>query len=687
MNDWYKRSWRRCIIDMHIGDSDDRYLSKLDVNRYVDMFRLNKVDSVIVIAQAMTGLCYYPTKYGEMHKTLNGRDILGEAIRSCREQNLNIVLYYTLIFDNWAFYNHPEWRIITADGKELDEKLFGRTKVVCPNNPEYRELVVKRVTEVASRYDFDGIRFDMTFWPHICYCKHCLDKYAGETGGEPPRVVDWQNPEWVRFQRTRERWINEFAQMATSLVRTIKPDVTVEHQSSTYTFSWKEGITSDFSKSSDLLEGDFYGGHAGGSFACKLFYNLSDHWPFCYETSSGVSLQDHMTIKSKALLETKVSMALANGGAFLFIDAIDPVGTFRHEVHATMGDIFKNTEKYLPYLGGELCQEAAIYFSTESKMTFDDNGKPVMKASGKSPHLDALMQTTGALIRHNIPFGVVTKKNIHDLSKYKVLILPNVLMMDDEECAGIRAYVKAGGKIYASKFTSLTTKDGNRLDNFMLSDVFGASYEGETAESFTYIGGIGNGSELLGGSTTEYPLSLYSSQLTVRASDDADILAKTVLPFVHPKEHRFIASILNHPPGNATDYDAAILNRYGQGLSLYMAGDLENSEFHEETFAGLIRFLAGEPFTVESNAPKPVELTTFHQPNRSRYIVNMLNFQDPMPNLPVYDINVRLRIMDRSIKSVLSITDGIELNFSATGGFAEFTVPKLETYQMIEVRY
>ena len=77
----------------------------------------------------------------------------------------------------------------------------------------------------------------------------------------------------------------------------------------------------------DFLQGDFYGDALQGSFVRKLLEDLTPSRPFGYETSFSVSLQDHTARKSEALLEAKASAAIADAAAFIFIDAIDPVGT------------------------------------------------------------------------------------------------------------------------------------------------------------------------------------------------------------------------------------------------------------------------------------------------------------------------------------------------------------------------
>lgn len=70
----------------------------------------------------------------------------------------------------------------------------GRYGIVCPNNPEYREYVKACLTEMNTMYDFEGMFLDMTFFPEVCYCASCRERYKKETGKELPRKIDWKDP-------------------------------------------------------------------------------------------------------------------------------------------------------------------------------------------------------------------------------------------------------------------------------------------------------------------------------------------------------------------------------------------------------------------------------------------------------------------------------------------------------------
>jgi len=55
---WYERSYRRNLVDMHVEDWDERFLSQLDPKSYVKMLKLANVKSAMVYANSHVGYCY-----------------------------------------------------------------------------------------------------------------------------------------------------------------------------------------------------------------------------------------------------------------------------------------------------------------------------------------------------------------------------------------------------------------------------------------------------------------------------------------------------------------------------------------------------------------------------------------------------------------------------------------------------
>jgi hypothetical protein len=682
---WYRRTYRRNVVDMHITDIDERFMGQFDAARYVEMLLLAQVQSAVVYAHSHAGLCFYPSKVGPMHGGLRGRDIVAEVVDLCHRSGIHVVLYQSLIHDTWAYRAHPEWRIIGADGKGIAER--SRYGVCCPNSP-YRLYATAMANEICETFDVEGIRYDMTFWPAVCYCTHCQQRWAQEEQGDLPVIVDWQNPRWVRFARARETWLVEFASLLTQTAKDANPALTVEHQSSTYPLGWRFGVTTRLAAENDFLQGDFYGDALQGSFVRKLFYNLTPARPAGFETSIATDLRDYTALKTEDLLRAKASAALADGCAFVFIDAIDPLGTLNPEVYRRMRRVFDDTKGYEPHLGGELCQDVAVYLSTQSKYDPADNGRAVddPHLSTRIPHVEAVLSVCKSLLHRHVPFGVITDRNLDALWRHQAVILPNVLMVDQREVDAFRAYVRGGGSLYVSGSTALTTGDGTRQPDFLLADVLGVSYRGETEERFTYIAPMSGYESLYGAYTRRHPPGLHGSQVIVDVRPGTQVLGELVLPYTDPADPIRFASIHNNPPGIYTGHPAVVLNHYGDGRAIYVAGELEKAAAHRHVFFALLQLLVG-PLSFEADAPVSVEVTLFDDREGQRFVVNLVNFQPELPNIPVDGIAVRIRLAGRTPKRLLHVPHGGELPYAVKDEHLSFIAPRLETYAMFTLEY
>lgn len=92
-----------------------------------------------------------------------------------------------------------------------------------------------------------------------------------------------------------------------------------------------------------------------------------------------------------------------------------------------------------------------------------------------------------ALIQGKVPFDIIFDDNLKDLTKYRVLALPDQECLNDEQMNLIRQFVRGGGGLVATEHTSLYTPWRQRRRDFGLKDLLGlnappwrGSYEPET---------------------------------------------------------------------------------------------------------------------------------------------------------------------------------------------------------------
>lgn len=682
---WYESSYRRCLVDMHIEDWDPRFLARFDPAAYVGLMKSAGVQTVMFYANSCVGLCNWPTTSARMHRGLGGRDAVGEVTRRCHAEGMSVVLYYSVVFNNWAYDHDPSWRIIAAGGRPsreapAEKDAYGLRYGLCCPNTGYRDFAVEQVRELCRGYEFEGIFYDMTFWPAVCYCPSCRARFARELGGEMPRVIDWEDPGWRAFQRKREEWISEFTELLTTTVKEMRPGATVEHQLSSIRAPWRYGITERVLGCSDYCGGDFYGGFLEHSFIAKLYHNATSRLPFEIHTSRcHGGLNDHTSTKPRETLETNACLYLAHRGAFLVIDAIDPAGTLDPRAYEVVRAVFEATRRYEEHLGGSLCQDVGIYFSLASKRDPAETGRSVTDYTFDYPHLVSALGAARALKQHHVPFGVICRRNLGDLRRHRVIVLPNVLEMDEEEVGAFRRFLADGGGIYASGYTARTE----------LARVLGIVCGGETREAITYLAPTSRGVDLLPGVSAAYPLTLNCRQMLLETRDPDAVLATTTLPYTDPADLSRFASIHSNPPGVPTDHPALLRLRHGKGTALWAAGAIECGDppRHRSIFVGMVRSLAGRSFSFEADAPAAVEITLFHQPDRKRFILNLVNEQEEAPPIPVSGARVRVRTEGRGKCRAVLLPDETPLASRQIEGCTEIDIPTLEIFRMVALNY
>lgn len=672
MNDWYKRCYVRLLIDNHISEDDASFMTRFDPENYVAMVRKAGVEAAMVYATCHNGNCYYRTRVGHMHANLDGRDIFGETVDLLRREGIVPVAYYTSVFHNHSAMTHPEWRLTLPDGTQHR----GRYWWSCPNNDDYRDFVLGQIAEVIA-YDVDGIFNDMTFWPGICVCPSCRRKYMDETGREIPANIDWHSPEWVAFQRFRERSMAAFAQAVSASIRAAK-DMTVTHQTSTIMHGWMQGYTLGIAAACDYTSGDFYGGKYQHVIGSKVLAAASRNMPYEFMTSRCVNLRDHTSMKSEAELTAEAATTLANAGAFFFIDAINPDGTLEAEVYERLGAVstklrpFTDTvRKHQPVIAAD----KAFYYSSAAYVD-DRTTAGIMTPGGGKPAVDEMIGTSIVLTRSHIPFRAVTSETA-DFDGLDTIVMNNVMFTSEEENERLRAFVRHGGTLIATGTTSLYQPDGTTSGDFGLADVFGVSFTGNRTSRFHYLSFVDR----------HWLVSAHASAPMVRATS-ATTLARIAEPLFDP-DARAYASIHSNPPGRTTDAAGLAVNSFGNGTCVYLASPVLSLQQDAQQMFGQWLFRTFSPSTVilDTNAPPCVEITVNRSTVEDAWLIGFVNYQKELPNVPVHDLSVTLRLPGAELVRCIRVSDGSPMQPLTDENGITLRIPRLETIEMVELKH
>jgi hypothetical protein len=708
MEKWYQSRYRRTLLDMHIEDWDDKFLSQYDPEHYFKQIQKGEINAAMIYVQSHVGLCYWPTKTGVMHRAMIGKeDQVKRLFDLCNQNDIKTILYYSEIFNNREYERHPDWRMLDYKGQGSREH-GGRYGLCCPNSEGYQEFLKVQIQEFSEYFQFDGVFFDMTFWPVVCYCPSCQKRWAEHHSTPMPHTIDWNDPEWLEFNRLRHEWLGEYALMLTAEVKKHRPEASVEHQYGNSLGIWRFGNNENITLASDYIGTDLYGGVYEQSFACKAWYHLTQNPPFQYMTSRAYpSLQEHTTTKTYDQLRQCVAMTYLHHGASFLIDAIDPIGTIDDRVYDLIGKIFGEVKQYEPYLDkGKLAYDVCLYFNLNGKMDVEENGADVMDpirrpsfhAKVPNPHFEALMGASKALAEHHIPYSIINSWKPEDMEGHKVVALPDAPFISDQEADVILRYVEQGGALYLSKHSAPQ----------IVERVFSVRAEGLTDHYITYLSPTADDGFMQDLYSRQHPMGmLFEKALKMPVSKNAKVHATLTLPYTAPgifgsmfptdiPENQYItrdnpgyqfATIHANPPGIQTEYVGIMEAKYGKGTVIWSAIPFEKAERsqHREIFARIMTYLAGD-FQFSATAPESVECILFDAPEEKLKLLGLIETREDFKIPTTHDTVVRIAC-ESSPKGVYLLPQKEPLLFTFADRIVEIKIDQFNVFCMLAVEF
>jgi hypothetical protein len=115
-------------------------------------------------------------------------------------------------------------------------------------------------------------------------------------------------------------------------------------------------------------------------------------------------------MKSEEEMTVEAATTIVNGGAYFFIDAINPDGTLEKPVYERMGGISAKLRPFRELLKKhvpEILAETALYYSAESYVGGDDKADIMSESAPEKPAVVELSGAAALLAREHIPFRAV----------------------------------------------------------------------------------------------------------------------------------------------------------------------------------------------------------------------------------------------------------------------------------------
>ncbi|GAC1467094.1 MAG: hypothetical protein PVS3B1_15900 [Ktedonobacteraceae bacterium] len=162
--------YRQVHLDFHTSAACEDVGADFDPRVFAETVKMGHVDSMTIFAKCHHGFSYYPTKVATEHPHLKF-DLMGQQIEALHSAGIRAPIYITLMWDDLAGEQHPEWIIVDKAGREVmrppltnqSPLIGGSGWTTLDLTSGYGDYVIAQVEEISRNYQVDGFFFDICF--------------------------------------------------------------------------------------------------------------------------------------------------------------------------------------------------------------------------------------------------------------------------------------------------------------------------------------------------------------------------------------------------------------------------------------------------------------------------------------------------------------------------------------------
>jgi hypothetical protein len=620
---WFNRPMRWAQLTLVENDP-----GHFDPDFWLNYFKKIHADGTTLSAGGV--VAYYPTDVTLHHRSkwLGNSDPFGYLVEGCRKMDMTIIAR-TDPHATWqnVYEAHPDWIAVTANGEKRRHWANPELWVTCALGPYNFEFMTGIHEEIMERYKPDGIFSNRWAGHGICYCEHCKENFRKYSGMDLPGGSERYDKSFRKYsewntKRLKELWLiwDDVIRRKKSTSRFIPngfPDkvitgqlsdiVFTDHQArSGYTMPWSNGKVAKELRASIGMK------PLGGIFSVgpEEQYRWKD------------------SVQSEAEIRVWVAEGTANGMRPWFtkfsgvlydrrwLGIVDKI----YQVHWRNERYLRNTSSLA---------NVGMLFSEQNRNPVSETWQ--QKASD---HASGMYH---ALIEARIPFEMVNDRLLdsYHLKPFKLLILPNISSMSDDQCEQIRKFVNGGGSIVATFETSLYDGEGKKRSDFGLGDLFGVSFdngvEGPMQNSYLRLKSDPATNQfhpVLKEMEDAYRIinTIFRVRVTPKASFPSPVTLIPSYPDL-PMEHVY-------PRIPDTDICELYLRDTGKGRIAYFPGDIDRSFWqimcadHCRLLSNTFRWALNEEPLVDVKGPGVLDITTWRQEHS--ITIHLVNLTNPM---------------------------------------------------------
>ena len=648
--------FRQVHLDFHTSEHIEDIGKKFDKKQFQTALKKGHINSITLFSKCHHGWAYHPSKANEIHPHLDF-DLLGAQIQAAHEIGVKTPIYLSAGLDEKMAHRHPEWLVRNLDESTTWAKDFtepGYHKM-CMSSP-YLDYLVKQIEEVCKNYDADGIFLDIA-GVQPCYCQNCIAERE-ELGLNPYDENDVLKHAEMVYKR--------YAEKTRAAVDKYKPNLSLFHNGGHIRQGRRDLVNYNTHLELESLPTGGWG---------------YDHFPFSARYCQGLGV-DYLGMTGKFhgswgefggfkhpnALRFEVALAAANGAKCSVGDQLSPSGEMDMVTYDLIGSAYSELEGKEEWLDNvESVADIAIIspeayvgdLSTGQMTKVDDSGSGVCRIMLEGKYL----------------FDVIDFES--DLSKYKVIILPDVIRADIDFAKRLREFCDCGGKVLATGKSALYENSNEFCLNLGAEWIKENPYKPDYFRPLEKIKDMGDTGYIMYGNGEK--IRCIGNELGIREN-----------PYFNRTRAHFCSH--QHTP-NSCEYGGAGMTEGKDGI--YIAWNIfadyaQSGELHLKQMAifALDRLLDSAK-TLKTNLPAQGIVTLMKQSDR---LICHLLYASPVKRgngieviediVPIYNVELAIKT-NRKINKVYLAPQKEDIDFTYDNGYISVKLAKIECHQMV----
>lgn len=648
--------FRQVHLDFHTSEHIGDIGKKFDKKQFQTALKKGHINSITLFSKCHHGWAYHPSQANEIHPHLDF-DLLGAQIQAAHEIGVKTPIYLSAGLDEKMAHRHPEWLVRNLDESTTWAKDFtepGYHKM-CMSSP-YLDYLVKQIEEVCKNYDADGIFLDIA-GVQPCYCQNCIAKRE-ELGLNPYDENDVLKHAEMVYKR--------YAEKTRAAVDKYKPNLPLFHNGGHIRQGRRDLVNYNTHLELESLPTGGWG---------------YDHFPFSARYCQGLGV-DYLGMTGKFhgswgefggfkhpnALRFEVALAAANGAKCSVGDQLSPSGEMDMVTYDLIGSAYSELEEKEEWLDNvEPVADIAIIspeayvgdLSTGQMTKVDDSGSGVCRIMLEGKYL----------------FDVIDFES--DLSKYKVIILPDVIRADIDFAKRLREFCDCGGKVLATGKSALYENSNEFCLNLGAEWIKENPYKPDYFRPLEKIKDMGDTGYIMYGNGEK--IRCIGNELGIREN-----------PYFNRTRAHFCSH--QHTP-NSCEYGGTGMTEGKDGI--YIAWNIfadyaQSGELHLKQMAifALDRLLDTAK-TLKTNLPAQGIVTLMKQNDR---LICHLLYASPVKRgngieviediVPIYNVELAIKT-DKKINKVYLAPQKEDIDFTYENGYISVKLDKIECHQMV----